>query len=129
MTLARRISLGFAGLVVIAVLACGAVILSDTLSQPPAPGAASLIAKERAYHVRIRRDNFGVPHILGVTDADVAFGLGFAHSEDDFADIQEAALASRGTLAALEGPHAATTDYLVRLMRVKETVDAGYLQL
>jgi len=129
MRLAGKVALGLAALVLLAVLAGGAVILSDDLAQPAAPSAAALIAKERAYHVRIRRDDFGVPHILGATDADVAFGLGYAHSEDDFADIQEAALASRGTLAALEGPHAATTDYLVRLMRVTETVEAGYPRL
>jgi penicillin amidase/acyl-homoserine-lactone acylase len=129
MRLARRVSLGLAALVLLAVLALAAVIVSDNLAQPPAPSAASLIAKARAYHVRIRRDDFGVPHILGATDADVAFGLGFAHSEDDFADIQEAALLSRGTLAAFEGPKGATTDYLVRLMRIKETVDAGYAGL
>jgi acyl-homoserine-lactone acylase len=125
----RKILFGLAVLVLLALVALAAVIVSDTLSQPPAPSAASLIAKARNYHVRIRRDDFGVPHILGATDPDVAFGLGFAHSEDDFADIQEAALLSRGTLAALEGPHAGTTDYLVRLMRVNQTVDAGYPKL
>jgi acyl-homoserine-lactone acylase len=129
MRLAGKVSLGVLALVLLIGLAAGAVILDDSLVQPAAPHADALIAKERDYPVRIRRDDFGVPHILGATDADVAFGLGFAHSEDDFADIQEAALATRGTLAALEGPHAAVTDYLVRLMRVNETVDAGYPKL
>jgi acyl-homoserine-lactone acylase len=129
MRMIRRVSLGLGILIMLVILAVAAVVVSDTLAQPAAPSPASLIAKERAYQVRIRRDGFGVPHILGATDADVAFGLGFAHAEDDFADIQEAALLSRGTLAAVEGPHAATTDYLVHLMRVNETVDAGYPKL
>jgi len=53
--------------------------------------------------------------MAGVTprDIDVAFGLGFAHSEDDFATIQETALATRGLaemvrLALAKGARAET---------------------
>jgi penicillin amidase/acyl-homoserine-lactone acylase len=102
------------------------LIVSDRLSQPSAPDAASLIAKAGQYHARIERDNFGVPHISGPHDADVAFGMAFAHAEDDFATIQQVALAVRGQFAATEGPKAAITDYLVRLFRVWETVNAKY---
>ncbi|MGD0189613.1 MAG: acylase [Rhizomicrobium sp.] len=117
-----------AALLLIAVIAAGLVwmIAADRLAQPSPPDPARMIARASGYHVRIRRDEFGVPHILGQTDADVAFGFGFAHSEDDFATIQDAALASRGTLAATDGLKAATTDYLVHLLRVWETVDARY---
>ena len=45
--------------------------------------------------VEIVRDNYGVPHIYGKTDADVAYGLAWAHSEDDFKTIQEAYLAGK----------------------------------
>ena len=113
-------------LVAIVVLGLGGVILADRLAQPSPPNPATLIAKASAYHVRIVRDDFGVPHVFGHTDADVGFGIGFAHSEDDFATIQDVALATRGTLAATEGPNAATTDYLVHLMHVWETVNAHY---
>ena len=102
------------------------VILSDRLSQPAPPDPAAFIARAARYHVNIRRDNFGVPHIRGGTDADVAFGFGFAHSEDDFATIQDVALACRGQLAASEGLKATTTDYLVHLFRVWETINARY---
>ena len=113
-------------LVAVIILGLAGVIVSDRLAQPSPPDPAALIAKASRYDVRIRRDSWGVPHILGKTDADVAFGLGFAHSEDDFATIQEVALATRGELAASEGLKGATTDYLVRLFRVWETVDARY---
>ncbi|HTP77871.1 MAG TPA: acylase [Rhizomicrobium sp.] len=115
-----------AALVALVLLALAGIIASDWLAQPPPPDPALLIAKAAKYDVRIRRDSWGVPHILGRTDADVAFGLGFAHSEDDFATIQEVALATRGQLAASEGVKGATTDYLVRLFRVWETVNARY---
>src|SRR5947208_608514 len=97
------------GLVVVLVLAVGGAILADRLGQPPAPDARLLIAKAQRYEVRIRRDEFGVPHVLGKTDADVAFGLGYAQSEDDFATVQEVALTTRGTLAAVEGKSGAVT--------------------
>ena len=48
--------------------------------------------------VEIVRDSYGVPHIYGKTDADVAYGLAWAHSEDDFKTIQEAYLAGNGLL-------------------------------
>jgi acyl-homoserine-lactone acylase len=117
---------GAFALALIVVLGLGGVIVADRMAQPPPPDPATLIAKAANYHVHIVRDNFGVPHVFGHTDADVGFGIGFAHSEDDFATIQDVALATRGTLAATEGVGAATTDYLVHLMRVWETVNARY---
>jgi penicillin amidase/acyl-homoserine-lactone acylase len=117
-----------AALAVVVVVFAGAagVILSDRFPQPSAPDPATLVAKAARYHVNIRRDDFGVPHVRGRTDADVAFGFAFAHSEDDFATIQDVALACRGQLAASEGLKAATTDYLVHLFRVWETINARY---
>jgi penicillin amidase/acyl-homoserine-lactone acylase len=105
------------------------VIASDRLSRPPPPDMNALVVKAAQYHVRIRRDTFGVPHVRGKRDADVAFGMGFAHSEDDFATIQSAALAVRGQSAAVKGLDAAPMDYLVHAMRVWETVRASYPKL
>ena len=42
---------------------------------------------DRVYTAEIIRDEFGVPHIYGKTDADVAYGVAVAHSEDDFATL------------------------------------------
>jgi penicillin amidase/acyl-homoserine-lactone acylase len=122
----RKIGFGALSLVALALLFLGWVILSDRLGQPPAADRAVLLARAAQYRVRIVRDTFGVPHIFGRTDADVGFGIGFAHSEDDFATIQDVALATRGTLAASEGIKAAAGDYLVHAMHVWETVDARY---
>jgi acyl-homoserine-lactone acylase len=122
----RILKYGAIALVAIIVFGLGAVILADRMAQPAAPDPAIFIARAAHYDVHIRRDSWGVPHVLGKTDADVAFGIGFAHSEDDFATIQDVALASRGTLAAANGPGGATTDYLVRLFRVWENVNARY---
>ncbi len=122
----RILKYGAIALAAIVVLGLGSVIIADRMAQPAPPDPAALIARAAHYDVRIRRDSWGVPHILGKTDGDVAFGLAFAHAEDDFATIQTVALASRGRLAASVGPKGATTDYLVRLFRVWETVNARY---
>jgi acyl-homoserine-lactone acylase len=102
------------------------LVVLDRLDQPAPPDFAALITKARQYDVRIKRDTFGVPHVIGPRDADVAFGLGFAQSEDDFTTLQQVALATRGQLAATEGRKAAVADYLVHLLRVWETVNAKY---
>src|ERR1017187_5125120 len=116
-------ALAFTSLVVGAALF---LIVADRLGQPAPPDPAALITKAQQYDVHIKRDTFGVPHVIGRKDVDVAFGFGFAHAEDDFATIQQVALTVRGQLAATEGRKAAVTDYLVHLFRVWETVNARY---
>jgi penicillin amidase/acyl-homoserine-lactone acylase len=92
----------------------------------PASFWCSLLARAAAYDVRIQRDGFGVPHIRGKTDADVAYGLAFAHAEDDFDTIQRVLLASRGALARVEGREAAPADFLFHWFGVGDAVRAGY---
>ena len=87
--------------------------------------------KDRAanYDVTILRDTYGVPHIFGHTDADAAYGFGYAHSEDDFLTIQQVLLAARGDLATVYGPDSAPADYLVDFLRVWDVVNAEYEKL
>ena len=80
----------------------------------------------RHYDVRILRDTWGVPHVFGRTDPDVAYGLAWAHAEDDFQTIQGALLAARGRLATVLGREGAPNDYMVQLLRIPDVVDAGY---
>jgi len=67
-----------------------------------------------------------VPHVFGTTDAEAAFGLAYAHAEDDFATIQGALLAARGKLASVYGKSGAPNDYMVALLRIWDFVDAKY---
>lgn len=104
-----------------------AVVLARGVIEAPQPvDPAPLIAQAEAYDVTIYRDEWGVPHVYGARDIDVAFGIGYAHSEDDYATIQEVLIATRGQLAAVKGERAAVTDYLVGLMGIWETVEARY---
>jgi penicillin amidase/acyl-homoserine-lactone acylase len=100
------------------------LLVYHELRRPGLPPDLAQAGSDR--HVRILRDTWGVPHIFGRTDADVAFGLAWAHAEDDFATIQGALLAARGRLASVYGQDAAANDYMVSLMRVWDAVDAGY---
>lgn len=85
-----------------------------------------LTAVNQNYTVTIRRDTWGVPHIFGETDADAAYGLAYAHAEDDFDTIQLALAAARGQLGPIAGAELAPNDYLVQLLRLPEVVAAGY---
>jgi len=125
----RWILRGLLAVVLLAVIAVLGLIGLDRATQPPKADLKAMIAKADAYDVRIRRDEWGVPHILGVRDADAAFGLAYAQAEDDFATVQSVVLATRGTLARTAGPKAAVTDYLVGLLDVWPTVEAGYPRL
>ena len=89
-------------------------------------GALAWAAPAAGWDVRILRDTWGVPHVFGARDADVAYGLAWAHAEDDFETIQISTLASRGRLASLRGREGAANDYLVQLLRIADTLEAGY---
>jgi penicillin amidase/acyl-homoserine-lactone acylase len=91
----------------------------------PRVDPAALVPKRR-YDVQILRDTWGVPHVFGRTDPDVAYGLAWAHADDDFQTIQGALLAARGRLATALGREGAPNDYLVQLLRISDVVEAGY---
>ena len=83
----------------------------------------SITEKSYSYEVKIHRDNWGVPHIYGNTDEDVAYGLAYAHAEDDFKTIQDILLVSRGILASVKGKDSAPIDYLVGLLKIWDDVN------
>ncbi|MDP5053294.1 MAG: acylase [Congregibacter sp.] len=114
------------GLIAALSLIMAAAVIDIVITAPPKVDIAPLLTLGEQYDVRIIRDEFGVPHIYGVRDADTAFGLAYAQAEDDFATIQDVVLATRGQLAAVRGPNAAKTDYLIQLMGVWAAVDGGY---
>ncbi|MDX1687174.1 MAG: acylase [Candidatus Promineifilaceae bacterium] len=93
---------------------------------PEQDDLSHLLDEAVRYDVRILRDEWGVPHVFGQTDADAAFGLAYAHAEDDFLTIQQTVLAARGELATIYGPDAAPNDYMVHLLRIQDQVDANY---
>ena len=55
-----------------------------------------------ALNTEIIRDDFGVPHIYGKTDADAVFGLLYAQCEDDFNRVERNYIWATGRLAEVE---------------------------
>lgn len=93
-------------------------------------GAVGAVADpDRRHRVRIVRDTFGVPHIFGTTDADVAYGLAIAHAEDDFANIEEIVAAVRGRAGAISGAEGARFDFAGAFLDANRTAADHYLDL
>lgn len=73
--------------------------------------------------IEIIRDQWGVPHIYAPTDAAVAYGLAWAHAEDDFATIQLTMLSGKQLLGLHLGKEGAAIDYVANLIRAADLVD------
>jgi len=80
----------------------------------------------RAAEVTIQRDDWGVPHIHGPTDADAIFGLMYAQAEDDFNRIEVNFLTSQGRMAEAEGEEAIWQDLRMKLFIDPEEMKALY---
>jgi acyl-homoserine-lactone acylase len=80
----------------------------------------------RAQGVTIIRDDWGIPHIYGKTDADVVFGLMYAQAEDDFNRVETNFLNSMGRLAEAEGEAEIWRDLRMKLFIDPEDMKAKY---
>ena len=80
----------------------------------------------KTYDARIIRDNWGVAHIFGQTDADTSFGLAYSQAEDDWDTLQEQLMGARGMTSKYKGKASAPTDYLFDLFKVQDFVAAKY---
>ena len=76
--------------------------------------------------IDIIRDNFGVPHIFAKTDAEVAYGLAWAHAEDDFKTIQLSFLAGNNLLSKYIGRKGIPADYISQLINSKKFISKNY---
>src|ERR1700740_1268025 len=68
-----------------------------------------------ASRATITRDDWGIAHVHGKTDADAVFGMIYAQAEDDFARIEANYLTSLGRIAEAEGEQAIWQDLRARL--------------
>lgn len=79
-----------------------------------------------AARVTITRDNWGIAHVHGPTDADAVFGMIYAQAEDDFNRVEHNYLLALGRLAEAEGPSAIWTDLRQRLFIDADTLRVLY---
>jgi acyl-homoserine-lactone acylase len=82
------------------------------------PAAKTDLARweKQAQQITIMRDNWGIPHIYGKTDADAVFGLMYAQCEDDFKRIEMNYIEKLGRLAEIKGESAIYDDLLMRMI-------------
>ena len=80
----------------------------------------------QAANVEIIRDDFGVPHIYGKTDADAVFGLLYAQCEDDFNRVEQNYIWAIGRLAEIDGEEALYSDLRAKLFMSEEEAKANY---
>ncbi len=82
--------------------------------------------EQRANNVTITRDDWGIAHIVGKTDADAVFGMIYAQAEDDFNRIETNYLNSMGRLAEAEGEAAIWSDLRMKLFIDPEELKKNY---
>jgi acyl-homoserine-lactone acylase len=82
--------------------------------------------EEQASRVTIIRDDFGVPHIYGKTDADAVFGLMYAQCEDDFPRVERNYIWAIGRLAEAEGEEMLYSDVRANLFMTREEAIEHY---
>jgi acyl-homoserine-lactone acylase len=82
--------------------------------------------KAEAQRVTIIRDNWGVPHIYGKTDADAVFGLLYAECEENFTKVEENNLEMMGRLSEVYGESQLYNDLQMRLIYDTTAAIADY---
>jgi acyl-homoserine-lactone acylase len=82
--------------------------------------------ERRAQDVTIFRDDWGIAHVYGKTDADAVFGMIYAQAEDDFNRVEVNYLNSMGRLAEAEGEGEIWRDLRMRLFIDPEDMRAKY---
>ena len=121
MSFAKRAGIGLAVLLVL--------VFITLATWEPIVASPAQAASDKAYRAEIIRDEYGVPHIYGKTDADVAFGVAIAHAEDDFFTLQDVIAMSRGRYGAIAGEDGAVFDYAYHLLDARGTAQREYPKL
>src|SRR5262245_53116044 len=105
-----------------AIIAVGAFACSERGKPTDSPAAPT----GRAAGITIVRDDWGIPHIHGKTDADAVFGMIYAQAEDDFNRIEVNYLNAMGRLAEAEGEREIYRDLRMKLFIDPDSLKAAY---
>ena len=107
-------------------IVAGVLLVTCWRVAPVAVAEEAVDAKKMAAQVTIHRDEWGVPHIEGPTDASVAFGFAYAQAEDYFWQIEDTYAAALGRHAELIGPDGVNSDLLTRSFQIPEGAKADF---
>ena len=104
------------------------IALLLVVSRPLASQTADEVSRwqRRAQNVTIVRDDWGIPHVYGRTDADAVFGVVYAQAEDDFNRVETNYINSMGRAAEHEGEDAIFRDLRMKLFINPDSMRAMY---
>jgi len=91
------------------------LLVSGTLSAQPFTKVEITQWQKQAAKVTIIRDQWGIPHVYGKTDADAVFGFLYAQCEDDFDRVELNYINAVARLAEVEGESKLYQDLRMRL--------------
>jgi acyl-homoserine-lactone acylase len=103
-----------------------AAVCATATASAQAPSADVARWQRQAQNVTITRDDWGIAHVRGHTDADAVFGMIYAQAEDDFNRIEVNYLTSIGRTAEAEGEKAIWQDLRQRLFIDPDTMKVLY---
>src|SRR5207302_8741459 len=95
----------------------------------PSEASGSLSGDDLSAQVTIRRDTFGIPHILAGTEEAASFGQGYASAEDHVLVMARLFLQARGEEAAYFGEPFVQADFAVKQLHMHEGASAGFPHL
>ncbi|MFZ0214090.1 MAG: penicillin acylase family protein [Candidatus Acidiferrales bacterium] len=84
--------------------------------------------EKEARDVTVIRDNWGIAHVYGKTDADAVFGMEYAQAEDDFNRVETNYINAMGRLAETEGESQIYLDLRMKLFIDPETLKKQYAE-
>ena len=93
-----------------------------------APADSSEVARweRQARRITIVRDDWGIAHVHGKTDADAVFGMEYAQAEDDFYRVETNYINALGRLGEAEGKSALWKDLRMKLFVDPDTLRVLY---
>lgn len=91
------------------------LLISSTLAAQPFTNNEIARWQKQATRVTIIRDQWGIPHVYGKTDADAVFGFLYAQCEDDFERVELNYIIAVARLAEVEGESKVYQDLRMRL--------------
>jgi len=100
---------------------------SPAAAQAKAPSDQELARwKAHAAYVTITRDDWGIAHVHGRTDADAVFGMEYAQAEDDFKRVEMNYIDAMGRRAEFEGKDAIWQDLRMKMFVPVDSAKAQY---
>ena len=98
-------------------------VLSILLSTPAFAADDLARLQDEAARVTVTRDDWGIAHVHGHSDADAVFGMAYAQAEDDFNRVETNYITYLGRAAEADGEKAIWTD-----LRQKLFLDTPFLK-